>query len=142
MQQDKEKQLFLDWCGPLEIKHVIPYYRQKTPGLYIIEFDSEILYVGKSDETAHKRAKDHFRGQGDSTGRWILDQYGEAKIKLWVGITGWSPRISDAEWLLIDRLGFPPANVDYRDTPYSGAPLVIFNKGKIPEKLTSKIEYP
>jgi hypothetical protein len=142
LEQEKKEQIVLDWNGPLDIRHSIPYYRQKMPGLYIIEVDSEILYLGKSDEAAHKRAKDHFRGQGDSTGRWILNQHNEAKIRLWVGVTDWSIRISDAEWLLIDKLGFPPANVSYRDTPYRGFPLVILNNGKIPEKLSSKIEYP
>lgn len=136
------EQLFLNWNGPSGTKDPIPFELQKLPGLYIIEHDSEILYVGKSDESAFKRAKDHFRGQGDSTGRWILERYKENQVKLWIGTTEWSARIKDAEWLFINKFDYPPANVNYRDTPYAGDPLIVINIGNRPVKMSPQIKHP
>jgi hypothetical protein len=138
------KQLVLNWTGPFGIRDLIPKELRGCPGLYLVEHDSEIMYVGKAEtEGAFHRAKDHFRGHGDSIGRWILEGRDGSKIRIWVAwiaAEGCSELINDAEKLLIFRLD-TRANVNHSEK-YEGNPLHIINKGNHPTKLPVEIKYP
>jgi hypothetical protein len=134
-------QMVLTWKGFFGTRTSIPDELKRWPGLYLIEYNSEILYVGKTEtEGAFKRAKDHFRGQGDSTGRWILQGRDEAQIRIWVTARSWDELVCNAEKLLIFRLN-PCANVNHIDN-YDGKPLRIINEGKYPPRLEKQIESP
>lgn len=133
------EQIVLTWKGPFGIRSSIPEEMKGCPGLYLIEYDSEILYVGKAEtEGAFRRAKDHFRGQGDSTGRWILQGRDESQIHIWVAMRSWDELISNAEQLLICRCN-PRANVNHVDK-YDGKTLRIINEGNYPGELDRQIE--
>jgi len=135
------EQVVLKWKGPFGTRDRMPEELKGWPGLYLIAYDSEILYVGKAEtEGAFKRAKDHFRGQRDNTGRWILNRRDESRIHIWITARSWDDLISDAEKLLIFRLN-PRANVNHVDK-YNGRVLNIINEGAYPAKLSSHIEYP
>jgi hypothetical protein len=137
----KVNQPVLRWRGPFSVKDSIPEELKWWPGFYLIECDSQILYVGIAEsEGAFKRAKDHFRGQGDETGRWICQGREASKIHIWVAARGWDDQSSDLEKLLIFRLN-PPANVNHVDK-YEGKPMCIINEGDCPAKLNPVIESP
>jgi hypothetical protein len=87
-----------------------------------------------------KRAKDHFRGQGDSTGRWILERAKEESIGTYVAKHNWDELVSDAEKLLICKLS-PAANLNHVKK-YTGKPLKIVNVGSLPKALPSEISHP
>lgn len=101
----------LIWIGPFKIEEPITNDLRGRPGIYRIEYNSETLYVGKSKRAALRRAKDHFRGQGDSTGRWILEGRDKSKICLWVKIIDNIELIDKTEKDLIQELK-PRGNVN------------------------------
>lgn len=135
------RKLILNWDGPFGSMDSIPKGFRGWPGIYLIEVESEILYIGKAEtEGAFRRAKDHFRGQGDSTGKWILGQRDESKIRIWIAVKDWDEMLSDAEKLLISILK-PRANITHVKK-YNGKPLHIINKGKYPTSLPKEAECP
>ena len=132
------KQIDIYWEGPFKYNDSIPYHLRGVPGIYIIDCDSEIMYIGKSETNgAFKRAKDHFRGQGDSTGRWIIERKDESEIMLWIGFTESNEDISLAERYMINHFQ-PSANLNYIEK-YEGEPLEIMNHGKFPKNINKKI---
>jgi len=134
------KDIILEWRGPFGIRDTIPKEHRGWPGIYLVEAETEILYVGIAEtEGAHKRSKDHFRGQGDSIGRWILQGRDASQIHIWVARKSWNKLLIDAEGLLIYSLK-PVANVEGVDS-YHGKPICIKNMGSYPERLTKEIQY-
>lgn len=134
-------EVILSWMGPFQIGSHVPLELRAWPGLYLIECNSKIVYVGKAEsEGAMKRAKDHFRGQGDSVGKWILERGGEESIGIYVAKHDWNKSISDAERLLISRLS-PAANLNCI-RKYKGKPLKITNVGSVSTALPSEIIHP
>ena len=132
------KQVVIYWDGPFKYTDSIPSHLRGVPGIYIIECDSEIMYIGKSEtKGAFKRAKDHFRGQGDSTGRWIIERKGKSEIMLWIGFTESSENISLAERFMIYHFQ-ACANLNHIEK-YEGEPLEIINNGKYPKNINKKI---
>jgi hypothetical protein len=135
------QEIVLNWMGPLQIRKPVLFDLRGWPGLYLIVCDSKIVYVGKAEsEGALKRAKDHFRGQGDSTGRWILERGDERSIGICVAKQDWNEWISAAEELLIYRLS-PAANLNCI-RKYKGKPLKVINVGFPPATLPSEISHP
>ena len=101
----------LSWNGPFQINDPIPYELRGKTGVYKVKYNSETLYVGQSKTSAHKRAKDHFRGQGDSTGRWILEHSLKSQLRIWVTPIEDQNMIDITEKGLIQKLN-PIANVN------------------------------
>ena len=132
------KQIVIYWEGPFKYTDSIPYHLRGVPGIYIIECDSEIMYIGKSETNgAFKRAKDHFRGQGDSTGRRIIERKDKSKIMLWIGFIELYEDIFLTERYMIYKLK-PNANLNHIKK-YENVPLKIINEGKLPINIKGKI---
>jgi hypothetical protein len=141
------EEIVLNWRGAFKFHTPIPSNLNAAVGLYLLEYNSRILYVGKAkDQGGFKRAKDHLRGYMDSTGRCAIEEAGvksKDEINLWIG---WIEEdralslIDDAEKLLtFDR--DPPCNKTNRGA-YEGRPLHIKNIGSYPSSMPSEIRSP
>jgi len=139
------EQFTLNWEGPFKFHEPVPPFLNAAVGLYLLECNSRIFYVGKAEtQGGFRRAKDHLRGYMDSTGKCVFEKANvknKDEINIWIG---WieeeklAPLISDAEKLLIyDR--DPPCNKTNREK-YEGHPLHIINKGDYPKNLPSEIK--
>ena len=135
--------LTIVWEKPYTVNDRIPSRLVGAVGLYIFEVNSKVLYIGKSEEQGgFKRAKDHFRGQMDKTGKCIIEKSGKGKecIKIHAG---WLEEgedrylIDDAEKLFIWHFN-PPCNKTCREL-YQGNPLMVTNEGEIPNWLPGEL---
>lgn len=137
--------LVLSWEGPFKFNERVPSHLIAAVGLYLLECNSRIFYVGKAEtQGGFKRAKDHLRGYMDSTAKCVFEKanvQNKDEINIWVGYTEeekLTPLIDDAENLLIyDRN--PPCNKTDREK-YDGRSLHIINKGDYPKDLPSEIQ--
>jgi len=129
------------WGGPFGTSENIPSMFIGAVGLYLIEYHSEILYIGKSeDQGGFKRAKDHFRGSKDRIGGCICNGRDENEVYIRVGslpVGQDRALIADAENLLIYKLQ-PPCNTTLKDK-YYGRNLHIINEGDISTSLLKDI---
>ena len=141
MARDME-QIEIEWDGPFTIEQEVSKEHFGAVGLYIIEYNSCIIYIGKAEtEGAHHRARNHFSGSTDRIGNRIRMNRGEKKLHIWVGIIleeRYRNLISTAEQLLIYKLQ-PTCNKNHRDE-YKGEPSLILNKGHRPKELPKKIK--
>jgi hypothetical protein len=116
-------------------------------GVYVLEAGSKIYYIGKAEEQGgFKRAKDHLRGQMDSTGRCIVEKL-ETKSKDEVNIwAGWIEEgqnkllIDDAEKLLT---WFYDSTCNKTNRgKYNGCSLLLKNEEDLPPGLSPEIQSP
>ena len=132
------KKIVIYWEGPFNPTDPIPNNLRGVPGIYLIECDSEILYIGKSEMNgAFKRAKDHFRDQGDTIGRWIIEQKDKSIISLWIGFTESNEDIFLIEKFLINHYQ-PSANLNYINR-YNREKLEIINYSNHPNIIKERI---
>jgi len=129
------------WEGPFGTSENIPSMFIGAVGLYLIEYHSEILYIGKSeDQGGFKRVKDHFRAGKDRIGRCICNGRDENEVYIRIGSLPVGQNralIADTENLLIYKLQ-PPCNIMLKDK-YNGGYLHIINEGDIPTSLPKDI---
>jgi hypothetical protein len=138
------EKLLLNWDGPFRFHERISSIFIGAIGLYVLEHNSTIYYVGKTEEHGGiKRAKDHLRGQMDKIGRCVFEKAGaknKNEINIWFG---WideekaRPLINDGEKLLIYDCD-PECNDKYRGK-YQGGPVRIINRGNYPPSLHPEI---
>jgi hypothetical protein len=141
---EKLEKLTIVWEKPFKFSEKIPPNLRGAVGLYLLEKDSRVLYIGKAeDQGGFKRAKDHLRGQMDHTGICLIQETNakdKNEISIWAGWLeqGENPVLIDsAERLLTWKLN-PPCNRTNR-RKYPNQSLVLINSGDKPDFLPSEI---
>jgi hypothetical protein len=141
------EKLTMVWEKPFKFSEDIPKNLKAVVGLYMLEKDSKVFYVGKSEEQGGlKRAKDHLRGQMDKVGRCVVKKANAKdrdQINIWAG---WIEQgenaslIDDAEKLLIWH--FDSTCNETNRQKYNGQPLLLINEGDKPDFLPPEIPSP
>ena len=138
------ERLTIVWEKPFKFSERIPPNLIGVIGIYILEVGSRICYIGKTEEQGgFKRAKDHFRGQMDSTGKCVLERTptkNRDEINIWAGWIeyGQNRLLIDAAERLLIWFSNPPCNRTNRRI-YEGPSLLIANKGFLPIFLPPEI---
>lgn len=144
---DMGEQLRIVWEKPFKYSQKIPAKLIGAQGIYLLEKDSKVFYVGKAEEQGgFKRAKDHFRGQMDTVGRCVMKEANakdKDQINVWVGWLEFGENallIDGAEKLL--TWYFNPSCNKSNKGEYAGRPLLLINEGNVPIFMPSKISSP
>lgn len=137
------EQIILDWEGPFRMTAPTPREKYGLIGLYAVEFDSKIVYVGKSEyQGALKEARSHNLYEKRLKEAGIT--WDSTQALVYIGTVSQdqnSARIDDAENLLIYKI--KPTCNRKRIKEYTGLePFRVINNGHRPFELKIQYQYP
>lgn len=140
----KMGQIVLDWTGPLIMMEPTPRKWYGVIGLYAIEYDSNIIYLGKAEcQGAIKEARSH-RGLCEKRLKELGTPWDAARAMIYVGTVSEDQQasiIDHAENLLIYKIQ-PSCNRQLRERYTGEEPFLVVNNGQRPKGLPKQIRYP
>jgi len=137
------EQIILDWEGPFKLTEPTPRKQYALIGLYAVEHNSKIIYIGKAEyQGTIKEARSH--GFYEKRLKEVGIVWDRTRALVYIGTVSQdqiSPRIDDAENLLIYKI-HPPCNKKGHKR-YSGVePFRVINNGNRPQELKIQYQYP
>jgi hypothetical protein len=139
----KMEQITLDWQKPFKLTEPTPREEYGLIGLYAVEFNSKIVYIGKAEDQGaltEARSHTHYERRLKEVGI----EWDEARALVYIGTVSQdqnSARIDDAESLLIYKIK-PPCNRKKRKSYRGVMPFQVINDGHRPRELPPQIQYP
>jgi len=137
------EQIILDWEGPFKLTEPTPRKKYGRIGLYAVEYNSQIIYIGKAEyQGAIKEARSH--GFYEKRLKEVGIMWDSTQALVYIGTVSQdqiSPRIDDAENLLIYKIQ-PPCNKKRRKRCRGVEPFRVINNGHRPKELRIQYQYP
>lgn len=136
--------MIIDWAGPFKMVEPTPRKWYGVIGLYAIEYDSKVIYIGKAEyQGAVKEARSH-RGLCERCLRKMGGAWDATTALIYIGTVSEDQdtgMIDHAENLLLYKMQ-PPCNTQRRERFSGPEPFLAINNGSRPRGLPPQIKYP
>jgi hypothetical protein len=136
------EQIILDWQGPFRLTEPSPRTEHGLVGLYAVEVNSKIVYVGKAEyQGTLKEARSH--NFYERRLKEVGIEWDKMRALVYIGTISQdqnSARIDDAESLLIYKIQ-PSCNRRKRKRYGGIVPFEVINNGHRPQELPAQIQY-